>query len=115
MPAPSPLERFLAKVDAPPDLLSCWEWRGARSRTGYGVFHAGPGLALAHRFAFEQLVGPVADGLDLDHLCRNRGCVRPEHLEPCTRAENLRRGRVARRVASSQGAGRATGTRKAEA
>ena len=46
----------------------------------------------AHRFAYEMLVGPIPEGLDLDHLCRVRHCVNPNHLEPVTRSENLRRG-----------------------
>jgi hypothetical protein len=50
----------------------------------------------AHRFAYLEFVGPIPDGLVLDHLCRNKKCVNPDHLEPVTNAENLRRGRVAR-------------------
>lgn len=46
----------------------------------------------AHRLVYELLVGPIPDGLQLDHLCRNRGCVRPDHLEPVTRRTNILRG-----------------------
>ena len=46
----------------------------------------------AHRYAYEELVGPIPEGLQLDHLCRNRSCVNPDHLEPVTCRENLRRG-----------------------
>lgn len=71
----------------------CWEWQ-ASLRTGYGVI-AGEGIGgkkqMAHRAIYELLVGPIPEGLDLDHLCRNRKCVRPSHLEPVTRQENLRR------------------------
>lgn len=66
----------------------CWEWTASRFRNGYGQGNR----TVAHRVVYELLVGPVPEGLDLDHLCRNRGCVNPGHLEPVTRRENLRRG-----------------------
>lgn len=69
----------------------CWEWEGPRDRHGYGR-HGSRGLA--HRIVYVALVGPVPEGLELDHLCRNPTCVRPDHLEPVTHAENVRRGRV---------------------
>lgn len=72
----------------------CWEWIGARSDTGYGnvmVSTRPRKAALAHRAVYEWLVGPIPSGLQLDHLCRNRWCVRPDHLEPVTAAENARR------------------------
>jgi len=82
--------RFWSKVQPQPD--GCWEWQGATT-TGYGRFHIAHGhpLMLAHRYSYTTLVGPVPDGLDLDHLCRNRRCVRPDHLEPVTHRENLLR------------------------
>jgi hypothetical protein len=94
---PGPLDRFLAKVEL---TLLCWEWRGAVGSSGYGVFHAGPGLELAHRFAYEALVGPIPEGCDLDHLCGNTRCVNPAHLEPVTHAENVRRAAERRREAA---------------
>lgn len=83
----------VANICAGPD--DCWEWDGARNRHGYGVFSnrtLGRTFA-AHRFAYEDRVGPIPDGLQLDHLCRNPPCVNPAHLEPVTGIENLRRGR----------------------
>jgi hypothetical protein len=67
-------------------------WTGAKSKNGYGHFRtSGDKLHYAHRFAYELLIGPIPEGLQLDHLCRNRACVRPEHLEPVTHVENIRR------------------------
>lgn len=85
-PIPPP-DRFFAKVD----VGLCWEWTGCVTSNGYGQFRDGK-VVLAHRWAYEHLVGPVPEGLELDHLCRVRHCVNPDHLEPVTRAENIRRG-----------------------
>jgi hypothetical protein len=98
MSAASILERFWSKLDAQLPLVGCWEWRGARNADGYGVFRIDRRLVYAHRFAYEQLVGTIAAGHELDHTCRNRGCIRPDHLEPVDRATNVRRGVLARRA-----------------
>jgi len=78
--------RWREKVDQIPD--GCWLWTGTITRKGYGMFWPDAGGVPAHRFAYELLVGPIPDGLQLDHLCRVRHCVNPAHLEPVTSKEN---------------------------
>lgn len=75
----------------------CWEWTGHRSRTGYGAIamprrEGKTNIAKAHRVSYELFVGPIPDGLVIDHLCRNRACVRPDHMEPVTAGVNALRG-----------------------
>ena len=70
---------------------TCWLWKGTR-RGGYGRFRTDDGLVEAHRFSYETAVGPILLGLIIDHLCRNRACVRPDHLEPVTPKVNTNRG-----------------------
>jgi hypothetical protein len=70
----------------------CWTWLKQINKDGYGRFYYAKRECLAHRAAYEILVGPVPAGLELDHLCRNRSCVNPDHLEPVTHRENLLRG-----------------------
>jgi hypothetical protein len=82
-------ERFFAKVDATGD---CWEWLANRDKDGYGKLKVANVTYRAHRYVWELMVGPIPDGLVIDHLCRNRGCVNPDHMEPVTVAENLHRG-----------------------
>lgn len=80
---------FLAKVQESDD---CWEWVGFRDRLGYGRYQSWKGENYAHRVSYRIFVGPIPDGMSLDHLCRNRGCVRPDHLEPVLHRVNVLRG-----------------------
>lgn len=87
-----PQERFWEKVDRRGD-DDCWLWTGAIDN-GYGIFSVEWTASnwTAHRYAYTLLVGPIPEGLTLDHLCRVRNCVNPRHLEPVTSGENVLRG-----------------------
>ncbi|MER6351262.1 HNH endonuclease signature motif containing protein [Streptomyces sp. NPDC001634] len=89
------LARFWSKVAIDPS--GCLLWAAGQNSYGYGKFHWNGGNIPAHRFAYLALVGQIPAGLSLDHLCRVRHCVRPDHLEAVTPRENTLRG--ANRVA----------------
>lgn len=91
-----PGSRFWRKVDVPFTPGSCWTWNAGTNGDGYGTF----GLTLAphtykavgaHRLVYEALVGPIPAGMEIDHLCRNRRCVRPDHLEAVSHRVNVLR------------------------
>lgn len=86
---PRDQERFWETVD---QSGMCWEWRGLVADNGYGKFATNGRRTLAHRVSYQLICGPIPTGLVLDHLCCNKSCVNPEHLEPVTTAENNRRG-----------------------
>lgn len=84
-----PMIRLMEKVDKQPD--GCWRWTGAKVASGYGSIRIDGRSLGAHRVAYMLFVGDIADGLQVDHLCRNRECVNPAHLEGVTQSENNRR------------------------
>ena len=78
-------ERFWQKVEKTP---TCWLWTGSHMRTGHGLFWFDGRMMPAYRFAYRAFVGSIPEGLDVDHLCNEPRCVRPDHLEPVTKREN---------------------------
>jgi hypothetical protein len=91
--------RFWAKAVQRGD---CWEWIGSRNKKGYGSFRPTSRVSsvLAHRWIWEQVNGPIPEGKEIDHLCRNRACVNPGHLEPVSHLVNIRRGLIGRPLIS---------------
>ncbi len=83
MELPKRFEQKIKMVES-----GCWQWQGSLVAQGYGRF----AKEYAHRYAYKALVGPIPEGLTIDHLCRSRGCVNPAHLEVVTRGENVLRG-----------------------
>lgn len=86
------IERFVS----PEPNSGCWLWTGAENGAGYGQMYTGwdgerRSRGYAHRLAYEAFRGPIPEGMELDHLCQNPGCVNPAHLQPVTQAENMRR------------------------
>lgn len=69
-----------------------WLWTACCTPAGYGQFGVAGRIVMAHRWLYEQLVGPIPDGMQLDHMCRVRPCVNPDHLEVVTQLENIMRG-----------------------
>jgi hypothetical protein len=88
-PTRPPIEAFTDKISVTDD---CWEWTGTKERMGYGQMRYQRRMAMAHRVAYMLFVGPIPEGMELDHLCRNRGCVNPDHLEPVDHRTNILRG-----------------------
>lgn len=93
-------ERMTARIDRQGD-DECWPWLGSKTAKGYGHLVVNRKSVYGHRWSYENHVGPIPEGMEIDHLCRNQSCVNPAHLEPVTTAENLRRMREY--LASQQG------------
>ena len=89
-PHPTPIERFLASFSI--EETGCWLWQGTLDTGEYGLFFAEKIYFGAHRWSYEWFIGPIPDGLTIDHLCRVHRCVNPDHLEPVTHRENCLRG-----------------------
>lgn len=94
--ATHPAPRVLARVNT--DEPGCWIWPGSKTKNGYGNVMTRPPYVekprplLVHRVTYEWFIAPIPEGMDLDHLCRNRACCNPTHLEPVSRQVNSQRG-----------------------
>jgi hypothetical protein len=78
------------------DVNGCWIWTMSFYSNGYGQKWMDGKLTPAHRWMYLTRIGPIPSGLDLDHLCKNKACVNPDHLEPVTREVNIRRSRASK-------------------
>lgn len=92
MPTTEQLKSRLLKHSIPVTESGCWVWLGSSTQAGYGVMWNGEHNTSAHRIAHEVFIGPIEDGHTVDHLCRVRCCVNPDHLESVPHSVNLQRG-----------------------
>lgn len=101
-PKPTPVrDRFQDKYEV--NESGCWIWVACLDVKGYGRVSVGGRMKLAHRVSYALHIGPIPEGLTLDHLCRVPRCVNPAHLEPVTHAENMHRGERARKTHCKKG------------
>ena len=86
-------ERVALYTDVSAGPSACWEWTASRKPAGYGQLNDRGRIVYAHREAYAAVHGPIPEDLQIDHLCRNRGCVNPAHMELVTTAVNVQRGK----------------------
>jgi hypothetical protein len=89
MPAHKPISERLADLSMPEPNTGCWIWIGHVDRCGYGKVGSVDGESLAHRASFKTFVGPIRDGFELHHRCRERSCINPDHLQQVRHADNV--------------------------
>lgn len=95
------VNRFIGRIDF--EDSECWTFLGNKNKDGYGGISVSGKWWSTHRYSYVTLVGEIPEGLELDHLCSNRACANPDHLEPITHIENVRRGEKASRTHCPQG------------
>ncbi len=83
-------DRLMMNIVVSPE-TACWLWTGCGDKKGYGRTSVRDKPGLAHRISYEVFVGVIPENLEIDHLCSNRRCINPNHLEPVSRQENIRR------------------------
>lgn len=84
------IERVLSRIEY--SMTGCWVFLGCKTERGYGHVRDRGKMRMAHIISYEHFIGQIPEGKELDHVCRNRPCVNPAHLEPVTHQENVRRG-----------------------
>ena len=89
--SPNTVERIHKRSIINPN-TGCWDWQGYLTPRGYGLFSLGNKTTQVHRASYEAIVGLIPTGLTIDHLCHNKGCVNPNHMEPVTAKVNVLRG-----------------------
>lgn len=87
------MDQVMERVEVRGD---CWLWTGGKAGAGYGVTYVAQQHRYVHRLSYEHHIGPIPEGLEIDHLCQTPLCVNPEHLEAVTHGENRRRARLTR-------------------
>lgn len=95
MPAHIPMRQRIEGLSVPVPESGCWLWLGSIDQCGYGKMGARNGETLAHRNSYREFVGPIPQGLEIDHLCKVRCCVNPLHLQVVTHQQNVARGNYA--------------------
>lgn len=97
------MQRWASKVVLPSDPNGCWLWKSSIWGKGYASLARNGRKTSGHKYAYERFVGPVPEGMELDHLCGVRNCVNPAHLEAVTHLENIRRSVSARKTHCKHG------------
>lgn len=95
-------QRYIPFEDNIVKTESCWVWRGKLTKDGYGRYYRNNEAKYAHRHSYETYKGSIPNGLVIDHLCRNRACVNPNHLEAVTNKTNIARGDMGLRGAHNK-------------
>ncbi len=83
------LVNFQSKIEFGPEIDSCWNWTGGKTNSGYGIMKCFGNMTTTHKLSYELYKGIIPDGLEIDHLCNNKSCCNPDHLETVSHRENM--------------------------